>query len=128
MLSPKAWFRLLTFRSDLRIISKIFLPNTAKQKKKQQVTQNSTSETGDISQDVDLGNFNNLFPPAFFKIVNTQRKILLLFSGADRLAWEFEEKFVPRYGEKLEKHYENYKIHTIKNANHILSDKRPLVE
>ena len=56
------------------------------------------------------------------------RKVLFIFSGADRLAWEFEEKFVPVYSDKLDKCKSNYELHTIENANHVLSDKKWLNE
>jgi acetyl esterase/lipase len=66
-------------------------------------------------------NANPLFPPAFFNMIDTQRPMLLVFSGADRLYWEFEEKFVARYKPRLQAAAAGYQVHVIPNANHVMS-------
>ena len=51
----------------------------------------------------------------------SSRKVLLIFSGADRLHWEFEEKYIQNYAQEFQKLSKNIDIHVIQNANHILS-------
>ena len=67
-------------------------------------------------------NTNPRFAPAFFSLVGSGRPIILVFSGADRLGWEFQEKFVERNSERLERFRSLFEIHTIENANHVLSE------
>jgi pimeloyl-ACP methyl ester carboxylesterase len=126
LLNPKAWFRLFTLQSDFKVISKIVLQSLPKLKPRK--TQASNNHSIKSANNLDLGNFNLLFPPAFFKMAKGPRKILLIFSGSDRLASEFEEKFVNSYGAQLSSCSENYVIQTIENANHILSDKKWVIE
>jgi fermentation-respiration switch protein FrsA (DUF1100 family) len=66
-------------------------------------------------------NASPLFPPAFFNMLGSGRPMLLVFGGSDRLHWEFEEKFVARYREKLAASPRTYEVHTIEHANHVLS-------
>lgn len=65
---------------------------------------------------------NPKFAPAFLKFVGSGRQILLIFSGRDRLQWDFEEKFRDRHLAQLEPLREYIEMHTIADANHILSD------
>jgi hypothetical protein len=66
-------------------------------------------------------NASPLFPPAFFQLLQTGRPMLLIFGGTDRLGFEFEEKFVARYPERLSQFRNGYQAHTIPQANHVLS-------
>jgi hypothetical protein len=45
----------------------------------------------------------------------------MIFSEVDRHHWDFKEKFQDRYTTDFENYGSSYKIHIIKNANHILS-------
>ena len=54
-------------------------------------------------------------------MVGTQRRVFLIFSGSDRLEWEFREKFVKRYEERLKQYGDWYQTATIPEANHILT-------
>ena len=47
--------------------------------------------------------------------------MLLVFSGTDRIYWEFEEKFAKRYGNLLDTYQDRIDLHVIEGANHILS-------
>jgi hypothetical protein len=46
--------------------------------------------------------------------------MLHIFSGTDRLAWEFDEKFAQKHQSQLEQYRSLLEIHTIAKANHIL--------
>ena len=65
-------------------------------------------------------NFNAYFPLALHNML-ASRKVLLIFSGADRLYWEFEDKYMKNYTQEFQKVSKNMDIHVIQNANHILS-------
>ena len=110
LLSPKAWIRFLLLKSDFRIMFKSLLqPIVSKSSgpSKQSMIQNN-------------GNSNPYFSVAFYEIVSS-RKVLLIFSEADRLYWEFEEKFMQPYGEGLKKYEDNVEIYIVESANHIFS-------
>ena len=47
-----------------------------------------------------------------------------MFSEADRLYWEFEEKFLRNYGSAIEHYNNNFEVHIVKNANHVFSFKK----
>ena len=113
LLSPKAWLRLLTFKSDYRVLWRA-------------LAQPFNHEPAPAAQPVPLpppeqDNANPLFPPAFFSMTESRRPILLVFGGSDRLLWEFEEKFVARHRARLASGPQCYEVHTIPQANHVLS-------
>lgn len=112
LLKPAAWLRLLTLKSDYRVIWRaIVAPWTSRR-----------SRT-DVRVDAPEGddNANPLFAPAFFAMSEAQRPLLLIFGGSDRLRWEFEEKFQARHKERLESRPQAFEVHTIEAANHVLS-------
>lgn len=111
LFKPSAWLRLLTFKSDYRVIWKALAP-----KRPAPATAATTP-----SPTAEPDNTNPLFPPAFFKMLSTGRPMLLVFGGADRLTWEFEEKFVARHREALAQLPANYQVHVVPRANHVLS-------
>jgi hypothetical protein len=65
-------------------------------------------------------NLNPLFSPAIHKFASS-RRILLIFSGADRLHFEFEEKYRQNNSEQFLSLARNIDVHIIEMANHILS-------
>lgn len=113
VLNPVSWLRLLTFQSDYRVIFKV-LKN--KFRSKSAFTQ---ADTGNKVEEDD--NTNPLFAPAFFKMVESARKLLIIFSESDRLDYEYEEKFVRYYRDRLERSAQHFDVTTIPEANHILS-------
>lgn len=113
-LSLKSWFRLLTFRSDYRVIFKII-------KRKFGIKEDSAASSDNQAENTEPDNTNPLFAPAFFDLVQSGKKILLVFSGADRLSWEFDEKFRHRHAARLEEYSALIEEHMIENANHIVS-------
>jgi hypothetical protein len=120
LIKPDAWLRLLTLRSDYATILKVIrrmagFPATQKGLTK------ATSEEGKEHGSYTASNFNKLFPRAILKVLQDSCKVLFIFSGGDRLLWEFREKFEPRWETDLRKLDTGYEVHTIEQANHILS-------
>ena len=105
----RAWFRLLTLRSDFRLLAKAIGSGGGR-----------TSKANDSSEQT-ADNTNTLFPPAFLSLLSKARPVLLLFSEMDRLWWEFEEKFLTRYQATVERHKDLIEIGVIAGANHVLT-------
>lgn len=108
LLSPQAWFRLLTFRVDYRLIGRLIA---------QRFRRSAPKPTAEVPAD---DNANPRFPSAFFSMLERKRPILLIFGGSDRLQWEFEEKFVARHRSRLAS-LPGYDVHVVPHANHVLS-------
>lgn len=115
--SGMAWLRLLSFRSDYRLIIRSF---TSFLKGAVRSLLEGNHRRPQVKANDNDNNLNPLFPGIFHKVAST-RRVLLVFSGADRLHWEFEEKYVQNYVLEFQKFGKNIDIHIIKNANHILS-------
>lgn len=108
---PEAWLRLLTFRSDYRLLWRSLT--------RSRPTPPSSSPPAASAPESD--NASPLFPPAFFEMLRTGRPMLLVFGGSDRLHLEFEEKFVARHTTRLAAHSDGYHLHVVNKANHVLS-------
>jgi pimeloyl-ACP methyl ester carboxylesterase len=117
----EAWKRFLLLRSDYHLI---YLSIFNKIKGKVINSEKASSNAMNFSQaDNQAGNnFNTLFPVALQNMLKS-RKMVLIFSGVDRLYWEFEDKYLHNYEKEFSKLSKNLRIHVIKNANHILSFK-----
>lgn len=115
LLDPKAWLRLLSLKSDFGTLSRsikqlIFGGNSpANRAANLEPSKNPTT------------NANPLFPPAFFAMLESGHKILLIYSKADRTYWDFQEKFADEYQETIEGLAHPYELHLIDAANHVLS-------
>jgi pimeloyl-ACP methyl ester carboxylesterase len=122
LLKAKSWARLITFQSDYKILLKSLKQYFAKKfnigKNHRKGKDSSSKPTVDNPA---KGNLNPKFAPAFFRMAEDSRKILLIFSGADRLGYEFEEKFETVYFDDLQKYQKFYEKYTIQSANHVLS-------
>ena len=112
LLSPKAWYRLLTFQTDNRLIGRMLSLWWRRLL--------GTPEPVAVAPPAD-DNANPRFPPAYFRMLATRRPMLLVFGGADRLRWEFEEKFVQRHKERLAALPALSEVHIVDLANHVLS-------
>lgn len=113
LLDPRSWLRLLSFQSDYRVIWKAF---------KRLFERNRPASTATPAQNGrPADNTNPKFAPAFFAMLDTGRPMLHIFSGSDRLAAEFQEKFQERYPERLARYRDAFEIHVIEKANHILA-------
>ena len=95
LLNIKSWVRLLTFRSDFRVIFRSLMEMLAGKKSKSKKVDRGSPLPGGIQNTplIEIANINPLFGPAFFKMLESSRRMIFIFSGADRLFWEFEEKF-----------------------------------
>ncbi len=113
LLNPTAWFRLITLRVDFRLIGRIIKHSLRRASPVAQVAPAAPLPEND--------NANPLFPPAFFKMLATRRPMLLVFGGADRLHFEYQEKFLDRHGERLKSLPALAQVHVIESANHVLS-------
>lgn len=120
LFNVKSWLRLLTFKSDYKIIWKA-LSQSVKNKKLLSKKQKNGKKDDVIKMEKNANNFNDHFPVAFFDMLKSSRKILFIFSGADRLHWEFEEKFSNPYHEKLVQYESLFEVYIVKDANHIFS-------
>jgi len=109
LLSPQAWYRLLTFKADYRLIGRL-------------IAQTFRRRTPPVQTTVPADdNANPRFPPAFFSMLETKRPMLLVFGGSDRLQFEFDEKFVSRHRARLASLPPVYDVHIVPQANHVLS-------
>lgn len=113
LIDPKSWLRLLSFKSDYRVLWRALAQPLRSRLRRRQPAPASEPPAAE--------NFNTLFPGAFFSMAESRRPIYLMFSGADRLLWEYEEKFAQPYAERLRACQDGFEVHTIKEANHILS-------
>lgn len=119
MLKPKSWLRLFTLQSDYRVIWKSI--GQLLKRKGASAKPPASIAKADIENLEPVDNTNPRFAPAFFKMLETSRPMLHIFSGNDRLAWEFEEKFVEPNQQALKKYSSLYQVYNLENANHILS-------
>lgn len=113
-LNPKYWLRILLLKSDFRLLVKsLFLSF----KKKDSEDNKKINKSLPVNE---AGNFNHYFPKIFNSFIEN-RKINLIFSGSDRLLWEFDEKFKSRYSHEIDNHKGNISLNVVKDANHIFS-------
>ena len=120
LLKPEAWIRFLTGKTSYPVLwrsLKQVLPWTPKAPAAKPAAAATPSAPSVPKDDT-----NPKFAPAFLKFVGSRRRMLLIFSGRDRLQWDFEEKFRDRHVAQLEPLREYFEMHTIADANHILSD------
>lgn len=118
LVNPKAWLRLLTFRSDYRVIWRIIVRKLAPSIRDGNGPHDLAADPVALDH---ADNTNPLFAPAFFQFIENGGRALFIFSGSDRLGWEFHEKFELRHKRRLEGLNSSYTIANIAQANHILS-------
>jgi hypothetical protein len=121
LLSPKAWIRFLTFKSDYLVLIKSMLTGVSKKFTKPVRTNHLEAMESQNQVSTQNNNFNSYFPLAFRQMADGNKKMLLLFSESDRLYWEFEEKFMHPYKEVFNEHRGICEISIISDANHIFS-------
>lgn len=115
----RSWLRLLTFRSDYRMIFKSLF---GRKSKSPDPLEESIEDAGDQTASAeDGGNLNPHFPAAFHRMIGSSARMLLIFSEADRLYWYFQERFLDRNRSSLEPYRDRFEIHLEPNANHILT-------
>ncbi len=107
LLSPQAWLRLLTFKSEYQTLTKsvslyfrkFFVKNNSKKNPR----------------------LNDLFLSSFKSFISEGKKILFINGEFDPATWEFKDEFEDRYLKNLKNPDSTYQIHMIKKANHIFS-------
>ncbi|MEW8686221.1 MAG: alpha/beta hydrolase [Candidatus Thiodiazotropha sp.] len=107
----KSWLRLLTFKSDYKLLFKSLIRKNKKRDSEKQ--QDNAVDS----------NVNPLFEPAFMDWIDRSKKMLLIFSGSDRLTWEYNEKFATPNKDKLDAINGGLEVHVVDEANHIFSYK-----
>lgn len=119
VLDSQAWKRFLSFKSDYKLIIQSLLHSfKRKSKGKKPPLQNDSQNQPHVAR-ID-SNLNPHFPRAFSQFVS-KNKILLVFSEADRLFWEFEEKYLNIFHPQVAPFAGNFRIEIIKEANHVFS-------
>jgi uncharacterized protein len=119
LLQPSAWLRLLSFRSDLRLLLASILPGF-----KRPGGRGAAPEPGQVPapSTPPAANVNMTFVRAYFKLLASRTPMLLLFSGADRLQWEYDEKIARPWAASLHKTESCARVVVIPHANHVLGD------
>jgi len=104
---PGAWLRLLSLKSDYRLMWRA----TAERLR-------SRAKTPPITAAPDL---NPKLAPAMLALLQTGRKALILYGEQDPQRWEFEEKFLRPWSAPLEPYRAQIEYSVIPAANHNLS-------
>lgn len=108
---PRSWARLLTFKTDHRLLARALFRSRA-------ATDAGPSAESEAAA---VGRVSPGFRPAFVRMLSRRRPVLLLFSGSDRLYWEFQERYaVPCAGE-VASFADQLDIAVVPEANHIFS-------
>ncbi len=119
LFDPASWRRLLTARSDYRTILRAILVAVGlkpRSGRKVTVTEVPAPLTPPAA------NLNMHFVRAMFRHLTLRKPALMIFSGADRLHFEYEEKFATPWAEPLSRHGDLVELSLIPQANHVLSD------
>ena len=123
LLDPKAWARFLTLKSDYRLILKSVTTKRNNLGTRSRMTgPNADRNAMQAKNRGSSSNLNPYFPLAFHCMLES-RQVTLIYSGADRLRWEFEEKYLARYASEFHALKKNIEIHVIRDANHVLTFK-----
>ncbi|MEW8078146.1 MAG: alpha/beta fold hydrolase [Candidatus Thiodiazotropha endolucinida] len=116
-----SWKRIITLKSDYRTIFKILLKPIRVISKSIRESMSASPKSKIKFVHDESSNANPRFAPTFFSMLQQSKKMLLVYSGGDRLLWEFKEKFENIYKSHLSEYSHIYELHTIPDANHILS-------
>jgi hypothetical protein len=118
--SPEAWARFLSLRTDYRLLAYSLLGRFRR----------SSTQRLNVSAHADYppptrppsSNLNLAFVRAMFRLLDSGTPALFLFSGNDRLQWEFQEKFVELWPHALQSAADRWRVEIIPGANHVLGD------
>ena len=111
VVNPDAWLRVLTLKTDFRLALTSLLGA------RRFGTRAPQRETPAVLGD----NGNPAFPPALLDLLKHQRPLLLMFSGADRLCWEWQEKFADPHRAAIASYSDILTVAVIEKANHVLT-------
>lgn len=107
LLSPKAWLRFLTFKSEYQTLNRSLSLYFKKLLKKNGFQKHPR--------------FNELFLTSFENFISQGKKILFINGEFDPATWEFKAEFEDKYLKNKKNLDNHYKIHIIEKANHIFS-------
>jgi len=110
LFDPASWMRVVTLQSDFRLALRSILASRGLRRR---ATSPALMVTGD--------NGNPEFAPALMDMLARHRPVLMVFSGADRLYWEYCEKFADHNTPLLARHADLFAVHVIERANHVLT-------
>lgn len=113
VLDPKSWGRLVSGKSDYKVIWRVMRGWMSGRKK-------ATASAAPAKAETD--STNPRFASAFLAMLRSRRPMLLLFSGADRLHGQFQENFEAHHADDLGPLKQHYQVQVIPDANHVLSD------
>jgi uncharacterized protein len=123
-LDPKSWLRVLSLKTDFRLLARSLgtlvgrgaapPPSPASQA-------GSAAAAAPPATAARPPNINPHFMPAFFGAAERGLPLLLLFSQADRLYWEFDEKVVVPNRSRFDACAAALDLHVIASANHVLT-------
>lgn len=123
LLSPTAWLRFFSFKSEYgviwRAVKRLFVKD--KPAPAPAVTAAVAAAPAADAPIEQRGNANPLFPKAYFAFLQRGGKALMLFSEKDRLGSEYQEKFCEPYAAQLQPYQGQIVQHVIPEANHVLS-------
>jgi len=112
---PRAWLRVLGLKTDFRLLARSFLaPRRAA------VAPDPTSTPAAGPPD---DNTNPHFLPAMLAMLGDRKPVMMIFSGADRLYWEFEERMVDSGRLPVEKYHDVLDVEVVDGANHVFGFK-----
>lgn len=114
LLDPKSLWRFISGRSNYNAISVIFRRWFIERR----VAPAAKVETP--ASEVD--HTNPRFASAFMEMLESSRPMMLLFSGADRLRYQFGENFESHHEARLRHVKHLYEVHVVPNANHVFSE------
>jgi pimeloyl-ACP methyl ester carboxylesterase len=119
ILQPTAWLRLLSFRSDFRLV----LASAFGGGKRRWRTADRHGADGVAAPTPPPAqNLNKAFVRALFRMLECRRPVLLLYGGTDRLYWEYQEKVAEPWANSLRDAPSQATVALVPNANHILGD------
>jgi hypothetical protein len=116
----KSLSRFFTLQSDYRLLFKSVFNPLRKRIRHYTSYLDDRKQESNENNSLPESNLNPHFPEAFIRFVS-MKKVLLIFSETDRLYWEFDEKFYPRYKATLQPYALNFEIYVVPGANHIFS-------
>lgn len=117
LFDPRAWLRVLTLKTDFRLLVRSVLGK----KNKPKAAKAPAAPAATAPQAEGQSNANPYFPTALEQTLTNGCPVLLMFSESDRLQWEFQEKFADSHGSLLQKHARLIDIRLLKEANHVLT-------
>jgi len=110
MVSFRSWLRLLSFKSDYRLMWKSMSSKIRRTLHRSQPRSHSSCRDDD--------RINPHFFKSFQSYCSSQRPLLLIFSGNDMYRWAFEADFEERFLQNGNTFGDSYSIFVVDGANH----------